>query len=187
MFRTVKFVWVCWLLICVGGRSFAGPADTLVYTDAQQLTLIGKPFEGGPFYHRLDTATFPAMPPAVKRLLTHSAGLAISFKTNSAKIAAKWCTSSRKPGNNMTAIAFEGLDLYIKRDGRWQYAGVARPATNECNEYTVVQDMEPGDKECFLYLPSYGETQSVPIGVEAGDTIAHGRQEARGVGGGSVR
>src|SRR3546814_10751589 len=87
MVRTVKYAWVCWLLICVGGRSFAGPADTLVYTDAQQLTLIGKPFEGGPFYHRLDTATFPAMPPAVKRLLTHSAGLAISFKTNSTKIA----------------------------------------------------------------------------------------------------
>ena len=172
MVRTVKYAWVCWLLICVGGRSFAGPADTLVYTDAQQLTLIGKPFEGGPFYHRLDTATFPAMPPAVKRLLTHSAGLAISFKTNSTKIAAKWCTSSRKPGNNMTAIAFEGLDLYIKRDGRWQYAGVARPATNECNEYTVVQDMEPGDKECLLYLPLYDETTSVQIGVEAGANIS---------------
>src|SRR3546814_662722 len=72
----------------------------------------------------------------------------------------------------MTAIAFEGLDLYIKRDGRWQYAGVARPATNECNEYTVVQDMEPGDKECLLYLPLYDETTSVQIGVEAGANIS---------------
>jgi len=152
--------------------SFAQTSDTLHYTDAQQLTLIGKPFQDGPFYHRLDTAAFPAMRQTVKHLLTHSAGLAISFSTNSTKIAAKWCTSPRKPGNNMTAIAFEGLDLYIKRDGRWQYAGVARPTTNECNAYTLVQDMEPGDKECLLYLPLYDETTSLEIGVDADADIS---------------
>src|SRR5690606_41270295 len=167
MIQTVKYVCVCWVFRAMMSASFAQTSDTLHYTDAQQLTLIGKPFENGPFYHRLDTAAFPAMPQSVKRLLTHSAGLAISFGTNSTKIAAKWCTSPRKPGNNMTAIAFEGLDLYIKRDGRWQYAGVARPATNECNEYTLVQDMEPGDKECLLYLPLYDETTSLEIGIEA--------------------
>ncbi|MEC3880436.1 SGNH/GDSL hydrolase family protein [Parapedobacter sp. 10938] len=172
MISRIKYVWVYCILIGMMGTSFAETADTLHYTDAKQLTLIGKPLPGGPFYHRLDTAAFPAIPLTVKRLLTHSAGLAVSFSTNSTKIAAKWCTSSRKPGNNMTAIAFEGMDLYIKRDGQWQYAGVARPDTNQCNAYTLVQNMEPGDKECLLYLPLYDETTSLQIGVEADAEIA---------------
>src|SRR5690606_14051446 len=107
----------------------------------------------------------------VKRLLTHSAGLAISFETNSSQLTAKWCTTSRKPGANMTAIAYEGMDLYIKRAGKWQYAGVARPSTNECNTTTVVKNMAPGNKECLLYLPLYDETLSLQIGVDSGATI----------------
>src|SRR5690606_7058526 len=172
MIRTIKYVCVCWVFTTMMGTSFAQTSDTLHYTDAQQLTLIGKAFGGGPFYHRLDTTRFPALPQSVKRLLTHSAGLAISFSTNSTKIAAKWCTSPRKPGDNMTAIAFEGLDLYIKRDGRWQYAGVARTTTNVCNAYTLVQDMEPGDKECLLYLPLYDETTALEIRVDADADIS---------------
>lgn len=172
MVRTIQYLWVVLILIGVKGSLFAETADTLHYTDAEQLTRIGQPLPGGPFFHRLDTAAYPALPPAVKHLLTHSAGMAISFSTNSTRIAAKWCTSSRKPGNNLTAIAFEGMDLYIKRDGEWQYAGVARPATNECNEYTLVEDMEPGNKECLLYLPLYDETISLQIGVDAGTDIS---------------
>src|SRR5690606_8441576 len=172
MIRSTKYLWVFGVLIGMAGRLFAENADTLHYTDAQQLTLIGKSLPEGPFYHRLDTAAYPALPPRVKHLLTHSAGLAISFSTNSTKIDARWCTSSLKPGNNMTAIAFEGMDLYIKREGQWQYAGVARPATNACNEYTLVENMEPGDKECLLYLPLYDETTSLQIGVEANADIS---------------
>jgi lysophospholipase L1-like esterase len=110
------------------------------------------------------------MPRAVKRLVTNSAGLAVAFKTSSTSIAAKWCTSSRKTLPNMTAIAYEGLDLYIKKNGRWQFAGVGRP-NGDCTEYTLVSNMEEGEKECLLYLPLYDETTSLEIGVEAGATI----------------
>ncbi|WP_257668951.1 SGNH/GDSL hydrolase family protein [Parapedobacter tibetensis] len=146
--------------------SLTAQMAALQYTDAQNLTLIGKALPDGPSYHRLDTASFPAIPPTVKNLLTHSAGLAVSFSTNSTQIGVKWCTSPRAPGNNMTAIAYEGMDLYIKRNGQWQYAGVARPRTNECNEFMVLENMAPGDKECLLYLPLYDETLSLQIGVE---------------------
>ena len=167
MIKGLKCLWVYGVFMGMVGCSFAETADTVHYTDARELTLIGKAFEGGPFYHRLDTAAFPAIPRTVKRLLTHSAGLAISFSTSSTKIAAKWCTGPRKPGDNLTAIAYEGLDLYIKRDGKWQFAGVGRPDTSGCSTYTLVQNMEPGEKECLLYLPLYDETTTLEIGVEA--------------------
>src|SRR5690606_32707214 len=49
------------------------PQAPLRYTDATSLTLIGRAFPGNPFFHRLDTAKYPGLPPNVKKLLTHSA------------------------------------------------------------------------------------------------------------------
>ena len=163
-------LFVCFLSVFTN-HLWAQEENALTFTDAKQLTLIGKAVPNGAFFHRVDTAAFPDIPPVVKRLLTHSAGLAISFKTNSSKVAVKWCTTSKKPGANMTAIAYEGMDLYIKRNGQWQYAGVARPVTHECEKATVVQNMAPGDKECLLYLPLYDETRSVEVGVEEGSEL----------------
>ena len=167
MTKTISSLLV-WFLSVLTNNLLAQKETSFTFTDAKQLTLIGKALSTDSFFHRIDTVAFPGIPPAVKRLLTHSAGLAISFETNSTRIAAKWCTSPQGPGNNMTAIAQEGMDLYIKRNGQWQYAGVARPSTHECNEFVVAAHMAPGDKECLLYLPLYDETLSVQIGVEAG-------------------
>ncbi len=165
---------LAYCLTCIALESaFSQDGQTAFrYLPAQQLTLVGKPLPAGPFFHRVDTTAFPEIPQAVKQLLTHSAGLAVSFSTNTTRLAVKWCTGPRKPGNNLTAIAHEGLDLYIKRDGRWQYAGVARPETHECNEYVMVKNMADGDKECLLYLPLYDETLSLEVGVEAGASLA---------------
>src|SRR5690606_11186522 len=167
MTKTISSLLV-WFLSVLTNNLLAQKETPFTFTDAKQLTLIGKALSTDSFFHRIDTAAFPGIPPAVKRLLTHSAGLAISFVTNSSQIAVKWCTSPQGPGNNLTAIAQEGMDLYIKRNGQWQYAGVARPSTHQCNEFTVVQHMPPGDKECLLYLPLYDETFSVQGGVETG-------------------
>lgn len=41
---------------------FAQTNDTLQYTDARKLTLIGKALADGPFFHRVDTAAFPEIP-----------------------------------------------------------------------------------------------------------------------------
>lgn len=143
----------------------------MTYIDARELTLIGKIPHSGPFFHRLDTAAYPAAPPTVKFLATRSAGLAIVFKTNSTRISAKWCTSPNATADNMTAIAYEGLDLYIKRDGRWQYAGVARPQSHECSEAVITEYMILGEKTCLLFLPTYDETVSLQIGVDSGAKI----------------
>ncbi|GAB3279624.1 SGNH/GDSL hydrolase family protein [Larkinella harenae] len=136
--------------------------------------MIGKAGNSEPFFHRLDTAAFPTLPANVKRLATHSAGLAISFQTNSTTLTAKWCTSSRTPSANMTAIAYRGMDLYIKRDNRWQYAGVAVPKAQPCSQASIVEHMAPGNKTCLLFLPTYDETLSLEIGTDSGATITPG-------------
>jgi hypothetical protein len=115
--------------------------------------------------HRLDTSKYKEFPKNVKHLLTQSAGLFISFKTTSPTIAANWCVTNSKALNNLTPIANKGLDLYIKRKGKWVYAGSGRPNAT-CSQFILVNNMNNEEKECLLYLPLYDETKSIEIGVE---------------------
>jgi hypothetical protein len=40
------------------------------------------------------------------------------------------------------------------------FAGVGRPI-GACSEAVIVKEMEGGEKECLLYLPTYDETRSL--------------------------
>ncbi|MDQ8005582.1 MAG: SGNH/GDSL hydrolase family protein [Pedobacter sp.] len=145
-------------------------AQKTIYRDAGSFYLYGKAFQTSTVYHRVDTGKYNDLPAAVKRLLTHSAGLAIAFKTNSKSISAKWCVTTSKALNNLTPIAQKGLDLYIKKDGKWQFAGVGRP-NDVCSEYNLVKNMDGTEKECMLFLPLYDELKSLEIGTDEGSTI----------------
>jgi hypothetical protein len=144
--------------------SWAQKKDSLKYTNAETLTLVGKMAETKAVYHRIDTVLYSDLPPRVKFLLTNSAGLAVAFKTNSSTIAAKWCVTKSKAANNLTPIANKGLDVYIKKNGQWQFAGVGRP-NGECTEGMMVENMDEGEKECLVYLPLYDELTKLEIGV----------------------
>jgi len=141
-----------------------------VYIPASELTIVGKIFPTINTYHRIDTVNYPELPSSVKNLLTNSAGLAVTFKTNSTAISAKWCTSDNNTLSNMTAISGKGLDLYIKKNGKWQFAGVGKPS-GDCTESYLVKNMNNSEKECLLYLPLYDETLKLEIGLDPGTLI----------------
>lgn len=160
---------ICIGILLVTSFAYAQKAKT-VFHEASKFHLYGKTFETPQQYHRVDTAKYSDLPAAVKKLLTHSAGLAIVFKTNSKNISAKWCVTNSKALNNLTPIAQKGLDLYIKKDGKWQFAGVGRPS-DVCSEFTLVKAMDNSEKECMLFLPLYDELKSLEIGIEEGSNI----------------
>lgn len=145
-------------------------AQNLKYIDAQNLTMVGKIKQTPAYYHRLDTTQYSNLPTKVKFLATHSAGLAIGFKTNSTSIAAKWGVKPDKASPNMTAIAFKGLDLYIKRNGVWEFAAVGKP-TGDQNKEILIKEMDNSEKECLLYLPILSEVKSLEIGVDSVSTV----------------
>lgn len=145
-------------------------AQNIKYVEGSKLTLLGKAHPTPNVYHRVDTATFKDMPLIVKKIYAYSAGIAIAFETNSRKITAKWSTVDHLTSSNLTAIADKGLDLYIKKDGKWVFAGVGSPRGNS-TETTIVQNMDESVKECILYLPLYDEIRSLEIGVEENSDI----------------
>ncbi len=148
-------------------------AQEIQYIDASTLTLYGKAHPSGPHYHRVDTARYRDMPRSVKSLSTHAAGLVIAFKTNAREIHARWRVKDPvRFYDNMTEIASRGLDLYIKRDGQWTFAGVGRCSNGPVSERRIVGNMAEGEKECLLYLPMYDELISLEIGTEKGSTVS---------------
>jgi lysophospholipase L1-like esterase len=146
-------------------------AQAQKYADAQTLTLVGKANETPEFYHRLDTAKYANLPEKVKFLATLSPGLAVAFQTNSTKIWAEWSIKPDAQSLNMNAIAFKGLDLYIKRDGIWQFAAVGKPNGGNTNSELLIEGMDNSVKDCLLYLPVFSEVKSVRIGVESSAAI----------------
>lgn len=148
-----------YLLLCLCFNSIY--AQSVKY---QKLFIQGKALPNTNEYHRLDTVNYPNIPNGVKRLLTHPTGLFLSFKTNSDIISAKWCVTDKKVSLNMTAIANKGLDLYIKKNGKWQFAGVGKPSKT-CSEDKIVENMDNSEKECLLYLPIWDEVMDLQIGI----------------------
>lgn len=156
--------------LCSSRWGLAQKAADLEYTPAESLTLAGKIQPTDTIFRRANYRQGEGLPPYTRQLLTYGAGMAVAFRTNSTVIGARWCVSASKAATNLNPINNKGLDLYIKRDGRWLFAGVGRP-TGTCSEAVIVKDMEPGEKECLLYLPTYDETRSLEVGVGKGTTI----------------
>lgn len=159
------------LLIFLAALKANGQSGKLLYTKASDLGMAGELLPGSSLFQRIDTTKYPSLPGIVKHLLAQSAGKLVTFKTNSRQIGAKWCVSSKKQLVNLSPVCQKGLDLYIKKNGTWVFAGIGRPNQN-CNEEIIVSAMDDSEKECLLYLPLYDETLSLEIGVETGSSIS---------------
>ena len=97
------------------------------YYNAADLNVIGKAIPTSKDFTRIDTTAYKFNDEVIEEYACHSTGLAVLFATDSPFIKARWVTSAKNASENMTAIAQKGLDLYIKQDGEWVFAGVGRP------------------------------------------------------------
>lgn len=133
----------------------------------KEFTIQGKAFNNVPFYHRIDTNKYTNLPEKVKTLFSAPAGLYVSFKSNTSQIKLDWTTRSTYLGANMTGIMARGLDLYIKENGKWIFAGAALPnQQNIKSEYDIVKNLSKTEKEFLLYLPLWNEITELKIGID---------------------
>lgn len=155
------------LLLCV---SIWGQNKSYKYIDAGQLNVIGKVLPTSKPFARVDTSVYKFNDKTIDSYAEHSTGLAILFRTDSKNISARWYTSMMNAGANMTAIVSKGLDLYIKDDGKWVFAGAGIPDMKEyphdAHERLIVGNMDGRVKECLLYLPLFDKVDSLEIGID---------------------
>lgn len=152
-------------------KNVAAAKDSMVYYDASQLTLVNRIQSDAPLYQRLDETKYSGLTPTVKRYFTYSTGIAIAFRTDSRNIYARWKTQAEKPGVNMTLIAQTGLDLYIRHNGMWVFAGVGTPGHTLTHQSPIVEHMDSSSKECLLYLPLFDKVENLEIGIDKGASL----------------
>ena len=157
-------------VLCIGPASAAEKPEPN-YVDAATLTLVNKPHATKQPFHRVEVADYPDLSKTVRLYYTYSTGVAVVFRTDSRTISARWTTTDRKPSTHMTGLSQKGMDLYIKRDGEWVFAGIARPGLGADHKATLVEHMDGTEKECLLYLPLFDEVKTLEIGVDAGARI----------------
>ena len=164
--------------VVLGGTLiFAQEKESINYHSAIDFTLVGKIMDTQHFFHRVDTAMYSNMPNSVKTRLLTSAGMAITFESNSLNIYSKWCDKEQGYISHMTPLAIRGLDLYIKKNEKWQHAGVGRPSKDEnCSSSKLVGNLSDGVHEFLLYLPLYSELSNLEIGIDDGAFISGGIQ-----------
>ena len=157
-------------VLCIGPASAAEKPEPN-YVDAATLTLVNKPHATKQPFHRVEVADYPDLSKTVRLYYTYSTGVAVVFRTDSRTISARWTTTDRKPSTHMTGLSQKGMDLYIKRDGEWVFAGIARPGLGADHKATLVEHMDGTEKGCLLYLPLFDEVKTLEIGVDAGARI----------------
>lgn len=148
------------------------------YTDALSLTVVGKYCETVHPWDRLDERD--GMTGGEKGQARQCAGLAVSFNTNSKSIGVRVVWRKKAAGGgNQGSIATRGFDLYMKKDGRWLWAGNGYPKENtpdEAHEIELIADSGSAEKHCLLYLPLYSEIESLDIITKEGSWIEAGPQ-----------
>lgn len=144
------------------------------YVDACSLGIYGHPADGCDTLLSRLSPSFDFGDNGINEYAAQSTGLFVHFRTDSPIIRARWTTTRKNAGVNMSAIGQKGLDLYIMREGKWVFAGVGTPCMSgdfSRHESTIVSDMAAGMKECLLYLPIYDRTFSLEIGVADGSAV----------------
>lgn len=155
-------------LIVVCALFLSAAAFAQNYTDALDLTVVGKYCETRHSWDRLDARD--GMSNGEMAQARQAAGLAVAFTTNSQRIGVRvvWRRKAAD-GGNQGAIAARGFDLYMKKDGQWLWAGNGYPKKNnpaEPQEVELIQDSGHSEKQCLLYLPIFSEIESLEVATD---------------------
>ena len=151
---------------------YAQDAPGYVFTEASDLTLVGKLMDTPNPYHRVDTVVYKGFTSHENFQVRCSAGMAVAFRTDSPSVHIRHTGNFSHRSSSTTGHAQHGYDLYIKRNGEWVWA-ISRGANldNPEKEISLIRNTGDSMKEYLLYLPIYSELTSLKIGVEEGRVL----------------
>ncbi len=134
--------------------------------EAADLNLVGKAFDTPNPYHRIDTVKYKGFTTGENFQCRVPAGLAVLFKTDSKNIGVSVVFGEAHRGSYRS---YRGVDLYIRKDGKWLWAGMTdfyHDHKDADKVQKVVGSMAEGEKECLLYLPINVEVNSLKVCVD---------------------
>jgi len=169
----MKRFFAIFILALIGLQAFAAKDDNVNWTkvDVCDFGILGKAFDTPNPYHRVDTCVYKGFTKSENGQCRCCAGLTIVFKTDAQRIGVDMEIGD--VNHNGAFYSYRGFDLYIKKDGKWLWAGCCNFSQN--HKYgkvkDLVKDMAPGEKECLLYLPIYCEVNVCKLCVPEGSKL----------------
>ncbi|MGN0189869.1 MAG: SGNH/GDSL hydrolase family protein [Candidatus Cryptobacteroides sp.] len=145
-----------------------------VYTEASDLTLVGKLMPGRTAnpYHRVDTVKYKGFTTNENFQVRMTSGMACVFRTDSRSIRILTEYGQVSFPTNTNGFSARGYDLYIRKDGDWLYAASGVPSDSKLDKpFNLIANMDGTMHECLLYFPLYSEEYSIKVGVEKGSVI----------------
>lgn len=142
----------------------------LTWYDATTLGIDGKGWtDTNTPFDRLPSRAEKLVPEAVWKRSLNSAGMRVTFATDSKMIVIRW--KLRHPSISspyLSSMSVAGLDLYLREGEKWQWAATKPPKAFPETTETFLRDLSPALREYMLYLPSYNGVEKVEIGVIEG-------------------
>ncbi len=100
----------------------------------------------------------------VWELSENSAGVSVSFKSNTSELAVKWVIKLDFSMNHMTDVGVKGIDIYYKENGRWDYLSSGIPS-GKSNKAFLFKGLSDKTREYRLHFPLYTSVTSLQIGI----------------------
>jgi len=161
---------ICGLVLLLYTSLPAQEKILLTWYDAAALGVDGRGWTDTktPF-DRLPSRAEKLVPEAVWLRSMNSAGLRVSFATDSTIIVVRW--KLRHPSISspyLSSMSVAGLDLYLREGDKWRWAATKPPKVFPETTETFLRDLSPELREYLLYLPSYNGVEKVEIGIMEG-------------------
>lgn len=140
------------------------------FVDAAELRIINKGWENTfETYTRLPLSMKDSIRPDLWARCLNSAGIAVRFRTNATRIAARYNLHTNFHMAHMADTGIKGTDLYIlDEDGiHWHYVNTCRPTKDSIQHKVYVEHMDSTWKECMIYLPLYDGVNWLEVGVDS--------------------
>ncbi|MFK8186409.1 MAG: SGNH/GDSL hydrolase family protein [Phormidesmis sp.] len=151
-------------------KTFGKPEDfpdDLKWHDVRDWGIEGKGWSNTRrYFDRFPAQAKASVREPVWQLSRHSAGMAVRFVSDAAKIQVRYILLSDELAlSNMPATGVSGLDLYAEdADGNMRWVSVVAP-NDQSMDIAIADDLIPRKQRYTLYLPLHNSVGALSIGV----------------------
>ena len=114
----------------------------------------------------------------VWELSENSAGVSISFKSDTSSLAINWSVKHDLRMNHMADAGIKGVDLYEQKKDGWRFVGTGLPNGKE-NEKSLFDEVSKKMRRYRLHLPLYDTVTNIQIGIDDDSDLEYFKNKKR--------
>ncbi len=111
-------------------------------------------------------------------LSENSAGVCISFFSDTTELVVNWSVKHDLKMNHMTDAGIKGVDMYQKKNDSWHYVSTGLPKGKDNGE-TLIKGVSKKLREYRLYLPLYDTITDIQLGLDDNSKFENIKNENR--------